>query len=661
MAIFTDRMRYTGLSGVDTGAMVEAIMRAESLRLDRLKQTRQRTVWQQEALRTHVNSINAFRASFLDILNPNSMRRESTFRSTVANVTTSGGQASNAVSVRTTAETPTGTYNLSIQQLAQSDVFRSAQTISGRIEGSEAFNAENIKQGDSINVTLDGRTVRVEFDADFFASMGDPPNNAGFVTALNERLDAAFGKTNGEARVAATLTGDQRLTFSTNGNHTLSLSNVRDDTANILTTQMGIANNSSNTFSLDQKLSDVSSQFSATSLVINGRTIDIGGDITVRQFMEAINNSDAGVRMSYESISQGFRLEGTATGALNGIKFDGDTSDFFKDVFHIDGSAASHISKAQDALFNLNGVSFVRERNDVTIDVNANGGRLSLTLNQVTDTAGTNAPDTRLRIEVGRNTDAAFDAIKSFVEAYNKLIDGINGAVNERRARTGSQSFYEPLTDAQREAMSDREIEQWETKAKQGILGRDQSLSDFTSRLRSQLWQPVNLGDGRGISLFEIGITGSSNHTDQGKLVIDETALRAALANRGDDIAALFTKDGTGHEVVGGRRLENRGLAERFEDIFRNTVDIHTRVEADGSRVTVTGSLVRRVGNEILPTSLMNNEFFHLMKRQDDQLADMLLMLRRKEEAHYARFSKMESAIMSSTSQMTYLQSMLGL
>jgi len=762
MAIFSTRMRYTGLSGIDTASMVEAIMKAESLRYDNLKKTRQRTAWQQEAYKTHADALFKFQRGFLDSMGSSSMRLRSNFRATTARLTI-GGMESNKATVRSGSGTPTGTYNLNIAQLAQNDVYRGSQ-VRSVVASRDDFDLSKFKDGDSINVTFNGRTVRFDFGGDNGIRIGS--GNAAFLSDFNTRLSDAFGS----SRAQVSLVGG-KLTFNVPGNDTLTVTEAHGrqsvtvpgagaafnpdipkgteftftidgvfekdsvpptlaaitfkygenaaetvsainaalrakgvnnlaasydsgdengvgagfrfsavgttqpitvsaitpkepwnpenpgtpepnpfgigfgggftlQPTSVLDSVMGISNGTTNAFGTGRTTTEgFFSDLSPRPDTININGVNIALDIydkddptkrideTVQQFMNRVNSSGAGVRMSFDTISQSFRIESISAGASNAIRFDDNARDVFGEAFGINFSARKDEDMAQDSIFTLNGQTFVRESNNVSV------GGLSLTLNETT------GPDETIRIEVGRDVDGVFDMIKSFVEAYNKLIDDINSAVNQKRARTGTHSFYEPLTDDQRSAMKDHEILQWEAKAKEGILSRDQTLANITSRMRADLYESVDLGDGRKISLYEIGITTTSRVADQGRLEIDEEKLRAALESRPDDIATLFAGNDTGTV---------QGLADRLNGIVERAIGRE-------------GSLTRIVGSDFWASTLTNNQMYHLMRRQDDQLADMLIMLRRKEEAYYMKFSKMEAAIMNSNSQMSYLQSMMGM
>lgn len=133
------------------------------------------------------------------------------------------------------------------------------------------------------------------------------------------------------------------------------------------------------------------------------------------------------------------------------------------------------------------------------------------------------------------NVDKLVDKIKQFVSDYNEYTGSVNKKVNE-------QSFkdYQPLTDEQRESMSDKEIEKWEQKAQSGVLRNDNILRQGLSNLRSSIYEGTSGDFG---SLTDLGITTTSNYRDGGQLTIDEKKLREKLKENPDAVVSLFTSD----------------------------------------------------------------------------------------------------------------------
>lgn len=151
------------------------------------------------------------------------------------------------------------------------------------------------------------------------------------------------------------------------------------------------------------------------------------------------------------------------------------------------------------------------------------------------------------------NADKIFDKIKKFVEDYNANIEFLSGKVNEPKYRD-----YQPLTDAQRDDMKDKDIERWEEKAMSGLLRRDPTISSTLSKLRTSLYESA---DGAFGSLVDLGITTTKNWLDGGKLQIDEKKLKEKLAADPSQVVATFTKtDGAIDSIRGNLSTLKKGI-----------------------------------------------------------------------------------------------------
>lgn len=121
---------------------------------------------------------------------------------------------------------------------------------------------------------------------------------------------------------------------------------------------------------------------------------------------------------------------------------------------------ATSVQAGQNAKLTINGVATERSTNSFTVS------GLNVTLLEETN-------GETITIDTTRDTDKVYEGIKSFVDAYNKLIGDLNTKISEE----ASFRKYPPLTSAQKKDMSDREIELWEEKAKTGLLRNDSNIS----------------------------------------------------------------------------------------------------------------------------------------------------------------------------------------
>lgn len=139
-----------------------------------------------------------------------------------------------------------------------------------------------------------------------------------------------------------------------------------------------------------------------------------------------------------------------------------------------------------DAEIELNGVSYTSASNSFNI----NGLSIQAQAKTTDEITVTTATDTQ----------GIYDKIKDFISEYNSLINEISSLYNAESAKG-----YEPLTSEEKEAMSDKEVEEWEAKVKGALLRRDDSLSSLMNSMTSSMLSSVKVG-GKSYSLASLGI-----------------------------------------------------------------------------------------------------------------------------------------------------------
>ena len=143
-----------------------------------------------------------------------------------------------------------------------------------------------------------------------------------------------------------------------------------------------------------------------------------------------------------------------------------------------------------DSEIKLNGITYTSSLNTYSI----NG--LSITAMQATGDGDTNA----ITVTTATDTQAIYDKIKSFLTQYNSLINEMTSLYNADTAKG-----YEPLTDDEKSAMSDSEVEKWEEKIKSSLLRRDDSLESVMNLMTNAMSQPVTI-DGKKYYLSRMHI-----------------------------------------------------------------------------------------------------------------------------------------------------------
>lgn len=606
--------KISGLvSGMDTESMVKSLVASQQSKIDKAKQARQVLEWQQSGYRDIISQIKTFQDKYFNVLNKeNYMMSTATYNSYTAAATLSG-VTSTAVSVSATGNPTASTHAISDIVMAQKDVWKGSNIADMVGSGS---NVTNIAAGSKINVTLDGVTKTITLSGGTAVGGGYADINE-LQTDLQSKLNTVLG--NGKVTVG---TSSGELSFTSAG-HVFQLTN--NNTGDTVLTNMGFTSGDRNTLNKTKSLGDtnfVGDIFeggNTISFMINGKpfSFDKSSD-TVDSILTKVNNDpDTKVKMYYSELTNSFSLESTSEGAANAVTFSDTVGKFFTNGLNM-GGVGTHVQTASDATFMLDGVSTSRTTNNFTID------GITYTLKESTH----DNPMQTINISVTSDTSKTKTAIMNFVKDYNELIKNLNTKVNEKRDRT-----YQPLTDSQKEEMSEKQIEQWEEKAKTGLLRSDSIIQNVISDFRSALF-PTTASD--SLSLFDMGITTSSIYSDGGKLVIDETKLDSVLKSNPDEVNNLFTNATT-------------GISVKFKEI------LDENIKTTGTK----GVLLQKAGVEGSTTEYDNIITTKIID-YDIKINTLLSTLKTMENRYYNKFSAMESALQKMNTQSSWLTSQLG-
>jgi flagellar capping protein FliD len=403
---------------------------------------------------------------------------------------------------------------------------------------------------------------------------------------------------------------------------------------------------------------------------VGSEIVDFGerSEPTLGQVMNAINRSDAGVRMSFSSASNRFTMESTGVGAAAGsVNFSGslfqaigfteevsiwtpDTSITAGGFYHHQTVLRTDVqtSTARDARISINNEVFYRANNNFTID------GLNIVISDpdafrpVVNATGDLVP-TQIQVHLQRDTEGTSTMIREFIEEFNDLIRSIRELTETRRARPAGGGRYMPLTEEQRAGMSEREIELWEAQAQQGILHRDDTLRRITNDLHRFMFEPVRLPDGREINLIQMGIRTSRDLNDFGTLeIVDENRFNYMLNNHMEDVMHLFTTQSDIHAIGPnanrGQRLQEAGLGQRINDIIN-------------WQLSTGGGIAERAGFGY--TTLNNNALTRRIENEDRRIDEMIRVLQRREHRYFQIFGRLEAAMMQSHSQMMFFEQMM--
>lgn len=478
------------------------------------------------------------------------------------------------------------------------------------------------------------------------------------VNDLQTKLDKAFGTGRVKVDMSATKTnGLSSLTFTT----TIPGTNGAKDGSSVLAITAGekgllgkygaltgISSGDSNRLNLDSKLDKAGLNMKGktvlalgdtSELIINGVKIDVTKDSSIREIMDAVNKSEAGVKLSYLSEADRFVITSTQDGASGSVKVEGDIGKY---IFGEEGKEEGKhytITEGQDAIV---AVKYKGSNEPVEITRGSN----SFNLNGLTVTAkgvfGYNGEirDTsaeEVTFDVTMNTEPAVTAVKEMIEAFNEIVKLVNDEVSTKPNRG-----YSPLTSEQEDEMSESQIEAWNEKAKEGLLFNDSDIRGLADGLRS-------LVSSDAATMKKLGITVSTTYSDNGKLVFDEETFKSALSTDPDAVIDAFTRQASTSED--GKTTDPGGLMVR----------LHKLTEKYASTTGATkGILIERAGSKFAPTSIINNSMQKQMDDIDDVIERLFDKLETEQDRYIAQFTSLETLISQMNSQSSWLSSSFG-
>lgn len=613
-------IRFSGLaSGMDTQSIVESLMRAERQPLDRLKQNKQVIEWQRDGYREMNKLMKAFDQFIFDGI----YRQSNMLKRSVS--------SSNSDIVSATAAADAGNVSYKIENITLAKAARreSTETISdlgqGKIDPSKSIWSQrdkfisdtNVWKQESITTSF---TVPEKGGNIFQLPKGAATNLPATIEVKNEDGNSVNNYT--------VVTGPIPTT-------TLDANSVYiDDETGRMVFGENLAEGNKFNFTYDHNYLQFNIKTYNEDGTTNTRETDfkIAGTTSLNSMFTQINQSNVGINIFYDSGTDKVVAQRKETGNLNTsgseMEFSGDSHLFFTNA----GLNLDNETDGTDAHFTINGLNTSRKSNTFTMN------DVTFTLKKTTatrDTSGNIISNTgeSSAVNISTDTESIYSTIKDFVDKYNEMIGKINGELTAERFRN-----FTPLTDEQKTGMKDREIEQWEEKAKSGLLRRDSILTSGLGRLRTDLYAEVKSNEVTRAhkdynQLAEIGITTSKDYLERGKLEINEDKLKAAIEDNPEAVYQLFMADGPTYE--------EKGLARRLRDTIDNTFK-KVEEKAGNTYKTEHGY---SMGEDLL--------------RIKDDINSWEERLKQKEQRYWNQFNAMEKAMQRMNDQSNQLMSQL--
>lgn len=258
----------------------------------------------------------------------------------------------------------------------------------------------------------------------------------------------------------------------------------------------------------------------------------------------------------------------------------------------------------EDAEIWLNGVQYT-------------GSSSTFTINNLTIDALATTGNDEISITTSTDTQGIYDKVKDFLTEYNNIINEMTKLYN-----ASSSKGYEPLTDDEKDSMSDKEIEKWETKIKDSLLRNDSTLNGVMSAMTSAMSQAVEI-DGKKYSLSSFGI-----HT-------------LGYLNAADNEQNAYHIDGDEDDT------NTSGNADKLMKAISEDPDTIMQFMQK-----VATNLYTAIGDKMKVTSLSSSFTIYNDKQMTTQYSDYTKLIKEwetkisdKEDYYYKKFSSMESAL----------------
>jgi len=606
-------IRMSGLvSGLDTDSIVQELVSAYSTKKDDLVKAQTKLSWKQDSWKEMNSKIYGFYSKSLSKMrltdNFSSMKKTTLSDTTKATIT-ANGTVLNGTQTLKINQLATAGYLTGTKLESSGDAYTVRTTLSTLGLSSGTLNFEVGGEQKSIDISsnmtiaeftslLSEQGVSASFDTNqqrFFINSKSTGSDADFNFVVNSESDLSnlnkLGLATAEnlLEVAATQSADEAI------------ANLKEDS--------GIINSAAQE-AVDEGLITSTDEFDTLDDETKEKYLD-------RTIVKAYD-ANKGIDTTDVDYADDTYIESRLTEYKEELKesiyqsyLQGDEYAEIKSNYAIKKDAAN-------AIIELNGAAFEGSSN--TFNING----LTITAKGVSETAMSLVTET--------DVDSIYDTIKTFISGYNDLIKAMEEAYNADIAKG-----YEPLTDDEKDSMSDTEIEKWETKIKDALLRRDSTLESVSSTMKTMMAQSYEV-DGKSYSLSSFGINtlGYFVAADNEKSLyhIDGNSDDSSTSENTDKLKAAIASDPD-------------TVASFFQQLAKGVYS-----ELDKKMKSTTLSSVYKVYNDKQMQSEYD-DYTTQISDWEDKISDL-------EDYYYDKFSSMETALSKLNSQQSQLSGLLG-
>lgn len=584
-------IRLSGLaSGMDTEAIVKQLMEAQTMKKTKVENKKTKLEWTKEKwkdLNTKLYSMYTDKVSKMRLTGTYNTKKSSVSDSSIASVA-AGNNAAN------------GNYTLEVNNIATSNYVTSGRLrLESGASDAKVTSTTKISElaggadmvGQEIEISYDGKIRKLTIDED--TTVGDYVrafSSVGLSASYDEnqqRIFTSSSKSGAQSNFSLSITSDEGIAAR---------DNLRDMVVADYSVLTQEEKDTIEAYMLDAKNNEVGSEKYNKAVTALQNIASASGNASNEQVQNAID--------AYRNAPSGSSL--TAVGMTNITAGKAD-SNAPTDMAVIEGTDSEII--LNEAVLTGSGST-----------VKANG--LTIDLKGVTN-------GSKITFSVANDTDAVYDMIKDFISEYNSVLGEMNKSYKAASARG-----YDPLTDEQRESMSDDQIEKWETKIKDSLLRRDSTLDGIINSMKNAMMSTVEV-DGKKYSLSSLGIMTSKDYTENGLLHIYGDEDDTTYADKADKLKAMIDSD---PELV---TKIMTGIAGKLYEEMNNKMS---------SNKSMSSAL----------TFYNDKQIDKQLKSYESEISDWDSYLQKLEDRYYKQFTAMEKAMTKMNQSQSYLSQMMG-
>ena len=391
------------------------------------------------------------------------------------------------------------------------------------------------------------------------------------------------------------------------------------------------------------------------------KTVSVTGNTTIKDLVSALNGA-GDTKASFDATNKRIFMTSNKTGEQNAFSLDGD-ADILKTV-GLSKEGGASIVDAQDSEIELNGAKFTSANNTYTVN--------GLTIDCLAETG-----NSEISITTSVDTQSMYDQVKSFLSQYNSLMKEMYSLYNADSARG-----YEPLTDSEKDQMTDTEVEKWEEKIKAALLRRDDTLDGIMSTMKNAMSTSYYIYNGNAVTYDSdkqyYKCNGNAIKNSDGSYVTSASQLKLWASANG---AKKYSLSSFGIKTEAYATM----TANSSQDVYHIDGDADDSVSKNNSDVLMnmlssdpdtvssfmkqlTSGLYSAIDTKMKSVKGLSSsytiyndiemareysDYTDTISKWEDKLTDL-------EDSYYKKFAAMESALASLQSQSSSLSSLLS-